>query len=86
MEAFKLQGGEANAATRKAVEDIFLAYMKATAPAKYHKLLTPDYPVRPPIEIDFQSQKKLTLLFSLAVNALYSIRTTIKACMLIMWT
>ncbi len=45
MEAFKLQGGEANAKKRKAVEDFFLAYMKATAPEKYHKQLTPKYPV-----------------------------------------
>lgn len=45
MEAFKFQGGDGNAKTRKGVEDFFFAYMKATAPAKYHKELTPDYPV-----------------------------------------
>jgi len=46
MEAFKLQGGEANAKKRKAVEELLLGYMKATAPEKYHKDLTPNYPVR----------------------------------------
>lgn len=44
-EAYKLKGGEGPAKVRAMVEGYFLAHMKATAPEKYHKRLTPNYPV-----------------------------------------
>jgi hypothetical protein len=51
-EAYKLKGSDGPAKVRKGVEDYFLNYMAATAPEKYHKQLTPKYPVsrRPVLE------------------------------------
>ena len=44
-EAYKLKGGEGPTKVRGQVEQFLLAHMKATAPAKYHEQLTPQYPV-----------------------------------------
>jgi hypothetical protein len=44
-EAFKLQPGEANAKRRQAVEGFLLGHLRAAAPPKYQKQLTPNYPV-----------------------------------------
>lgn len=45
-EAYKLKGGAGPAKTRAKVEGYFLSHLKATAPEKYVKQLTPQFPVR----------------------------------------
>jgi hypothetical protein len=84
-EAYKLQGGEGPAKIRGKIEALFVSHMKATAPAKYHEMLTPKYPVSSFKLITNRKRNGLTF-FSWDANALYTTPTTSKVYMVIMST